>query len=408
MVNGEQVHSSIPDPRSPVPGPLRILMLAPTPYFADRGCHVRIYEEARALGELGQEVLIVTYHLGRTMPGIATVRIPRVPWYRKLSAGPSWHKPYLDILLFFTALRAARRFRPDVIHAHLHEGALIGLLLKRLLRVPLVFDCQGSLTSELVDHGFVRRGSFLYRLFGALERFINRRADFIVTSSGPGAQQLAAEQGEWNRTVLPLIDGVNAGEFRRFPREEARRALHLPQDRIIAVFLGVLNRYQGVDILLESIRMLREKGSRVHFLVMGFPEEGYRRMAEETGIGDMVTFTGRVDYARAPLYLSAGDIALSPKISRTEANGKLFNYMACGLPTVAFDTAVNREILGDLGVYAAYGDPADFAARIELLAGDGALRDRLGREMIRTAVTEHSWQARGRKLLELYRRLLAR
>ncbi|MCM2357631.1 MAG: glycosyltransferase family 4 protein [Geobacteraceae bacterium] len=383
-------------------------MLAPTPYFVDRGCHVRIYEEARALKELGQEVLIVTYHLGRDMPGIKTCRIPRVAWYRKLSAGPSWHKPCLDILLLFTALRAARKFRPDIIHAHLHEGAFIGILLKKFLPVPLLFDCQGSLTAELIDHGFVRRGSPLYRLFGFLERFINRRADFIITSSGPGAETLRNEWGVNGDRLLPLMDGVNSEEFRPLPREEARRALNLPLEGPVAVFLGVLNRYQGVDLLLEAIRILREKGSPVRFLVMGFPEEKYRRLAEQLGLGEAVTFTGRVDYAKAPLFLSAGDIALSPKISRTEANGKLFNYMACGLPTVVFDTPINREILGDAGVYAAYGDPADLAAKIEALAGDGAQRERLAARMVGMAAAEHSWQARGMRLLELYRLLLSR
>ena len=82
--------------------------------------------------------------------------------------------------------------------------------------------------------------------------------------------------------------------------------------------------------------------------------------------------------------------------------------MACGLPTVLFDTPINREILGDAGVYAAYGDPADFAAKIEALAGDGALRERLAREMVALAESEHSWQARGRQLLDLYHRLLLR
>ena len=68
---------------------LRILMVAPTPYFADRGCHVRIYEEARALRSLGHDVRIATYHIGRDMPGIPVVRIPRIPWYNRLEAGPS-------------------------------------------------------------------------------------------------------------------------------------------------------------------------------------------------------------------------------------------------------------------------------------------------------------------------------
>jgi glycosyltransferase involved in cell wall biosynthesis len=389
------------------PDRLKILMLAPTPYFSDRGCHVRIYEEARALTALGEEVRIVTYHLGRNIPGIETIRIPVVPWYRKLSAGPSWHKPYLDILLFFAALRTARRFRPDIIHAHLHEGAFIGLLLKLFLAVPLIFDCQGSLTAEMIDHGFIGRSSLLYRLFAFLERQINRRTDFIITSSGPGAEALRSDWGVGADRVLALLDGVNSTDFAPRSRAEARRALNLPEEGIVAVFLGVLNRYQGVDLLLETIGLLRDKGSRVHFLIMGFPEERYRRLAEEAGIGEMVTFTGRVDYGRASLYLSAGDIALSPKISLTEANGKLFNYMACGLPTVVFETPVNREILGDAGVYAAYGDAADFAARIEALAGDHALRDTLSARMTAMSATDHSWLARGEKLRELYRGLLA-
>ena len=66
-------------------------------------------------------------------------------------------------------------------------------------------------------------------------------------------------------------------------------------------------------------------------------------------LSDMIHFTGKVDYAHAPLMLSAADIAVTPKLSPTEANGKIFNYMACGLPVVAFDTPVNREVLGDTG-----------------------------------------------------------
>ena len=384
---------------------MKILMLAPTPYFADRGCHVRIYEEARALTELGQEVRIATYHLGRDLPGIATCRIPRIPWYRKLSAGPSWHKPYLDILLFFTALRTARQFKPDIIHAHLHEGAFLGLLLKKFLAVPLVFDCQGSLTAEMVDHGFIRRGFLLFALFRFLEKFINAHADMIITSSGPGADALRTEWGITGDRVVPLIDGVNSTDFKPLPKAECRRALDLPQDAVIAVFLGVLNHYQGVDHLLEAIRMLRTRGSQIHFLIMGFPEEKYRQLADDMGIADAVTFTGRIEYGKAALYLGAGDLALSPKISLTEANGKLFNYMACGLPTVVFDTPINREILGDAGIYAAFGDCADFAAKIESLAADPARREQLGHTMIQRAATEHSWHSRGARLIALYDRL---
>lgn len=398
--------SRFPNPASRIPTQYRVLMLAPTPYFADRGCHVRIYEEARTLINLGHEVRIVTYHIGRDMPGIPTVRIPRIPWYKKLAAGPSWHKPYLDILLFFKALSEARAFRPDIIHAHLHEGALIGMFLKRVLGIPLIFDCQGSLTAEIIDHGFIRKGGLLHRLFGALEDLINRRADFIIASSTPGARDLLENRGVAAEKVRGLIDGVDTEIFRPYPRDEARRALGLSLDRPVVVFLGILNRYQGVDLLLESAKLLKERGTAPHFLVMGFPEEKYRQKAEEMGITDCLTFTGRIDYAKAPLCLCVGDVALSPKISATEANGKLFNYMACGLPTLVFDTPVNREILGDAGVYAHFGDAADFADKLESLLQNEPLRAELATKSREKAVREHSWLVRGELLAQIYSKIV--
>jgi glycosyltransferase involved in cell wall biosynthesis len=364
---------------------------------------VRIYEEARALARMGHDVRIVTYHLGRDMPGIKTYRIPPVPWYKKLAAGPSWHKPYLDILLFFKALSVAGKFKPHILHAHLHEGAFLGVFLKKILKIPLVFDCQGSMTTEIIDHGFVKPGSIKCGFFRFIEKFINRRADFIITSSGAGATELVEKWMVEAHKVRSLMDGVDCEEFRSFPKEEARRALGIPRDKQIAVYIGVLNRYQGVDLLLETIAVIKREGLPLHFLIMGFPEEKYRRMAEDAGIGDSVTFTGRIDYSKAAFCLSAGDIALSPKISLSEANGKLFNYMACSLPTVAFDTPVNREILGEAGVYARYRDAADFAASLEALVNDERRRLELGKMAREKAVREHSWPVRGKLLEEIYR-----
>jgi glycosyltransferase involved in cell wall biosynthesis len=381
-------------------------MLAPTPYFADRGCHVRIYEEARALIRQGCDVRIVTYHIGRDMPGIPTDRIVGLPWYRRLSAGPSWQKPLLDILLLFKALSVARSFRPQILHAHLHEGACIALALRPLLGIPLVMDFQGSLTAECRDHGFFRGGSVLERLFSIVERVVNRCADAIITSSTQGARQLVQEWGVPRHKVAAVIDGVDTERFRPFPRQEARCSLGMDDTAPLVVFLGVLNSYQGVDLLLESVRILKGRRATVHFLIMGYPEEGYRDKARSMGLGDMVTFTGRIDYDQAALCLSAGDLAVSPKLSLSEANGKLFNYMACGLPTLVFDTPVNREILGDCGVYAVHGDAADLALKMTELLGDERRLTELSRLVRDRAVREHSWDSRGSAILELYRRLL--
>ena len=383
---------------------MKVLMLAPTPYFSDRGCHVRIFEEAKVLDSLGLDVRIVTYHLGRDMPPILTCRIPTIPWYKKLTAGPSWHKPYLDLLLFIKALGVARTFKPDIIHAHLHEGAFIGLFLKKILARPLVFDCQGSLTAEITDHGFVQEGSLLQWGFSRLEKIINNAVDYIVTSSGAGAEDLVRRWGVSDRKVTALIDGVDTDEFRPMPQAAARALTGIAGDLPVVAFLGLLNSYQGIDILLESMVILKTR-SPVHFLIMGFPEEKYRSRARDLGLEGMVTFTGRIEYAKAPQYLSAADIAVSPKISLTEANGKLFNYMACALPTVVFDTPINREILGDTGVYARFADAADLAAKIEALLLDPVARDALAASTREKAEREHSWLSRGGRLLEIYRSL---
>lgn len=382
---------------------LKILMVAPTPYFSDRGCHVRIYEEAKALMMLGHQVRIVTYHLGRDLEPVPVDRAARVPWYAKREAGPSWHKPYLDLLLAGKVLQVARRFRPDLIHAHLHEGVAVGLPAARLLRLPLLFDYQGSLSGESLNHGFFRQGGLLHRLFRGVERWINRQAGLIVTSSSAGRDELT---GEWQlplQRVTPLPDGVDTAVFRHYPRLEARRRLELDDAVPVVVYLGLLNRYQGIDLLLDAVRTLIRQGRNLRLLVMGYPDQEYRRMAEELNISAFTTFTGRVDYADAPLLLAAGDLAVSPKISATEANGKLLNYMACGLPVVAFETPVNRELLGEEGIYAALGDPENLAARM-----GGALADhddlrRRGRALRDRARSHFSWEQRARELEELYR-----
>ncbi|HIJ89153.1 MAG TPA: glycosyltransferase family 4 protein [Desulfuromonadales bacterium] len=382
-------------------------MIAPTPYFCDRGCHVRIYEEARAMTKLGHEVSIVTYHLGRDMPGVRVVRTPGIPWYNKLEAGPSWHKPYLDILLLWKSLAEARLFRPHLIHAHLHEGALIGFVLKLLTCIPLLFDYQGSLTGEALNHGFFHKRSLLTNIFNWIENFINRRADIIVTSSDQGRQELLTTRGIAPKKVFNLIDGVDTEVFRPHSQSEARRELGIPDTVKVVAYLGLFNQYQGVDLLMDVISLLKKNSSAMRFLLMGFPDEEYRRKAQAMGIDDVIIFTGRVPYERAAFYLSAGDLAVSPKLAQTEANGKLFNYMACGLPTIAFESNINREILGDTGIYVEFGNTAAMAATIAASLSDSEGMMSLAKKVRDRAINIHSWNSRSLLLESVYKKIVA-
>jgi glycosyltransferase involved in cell wall biosynthesis len=192
---------------------LRILMIAPTPFFADRGCHVRILGEAKALMALGYELVLCTYGLGREIDGIPTERSLVVPWYRKLSAGPSFHKFYIDFLLLWKVLWVCRRFRPDIIHAHLHEGIVIGKIASRLFKVPMVADLQGSLTVELLDHKFIPNVTMLVKALYWIEKKINQMPSHLIVSCSSTAHRCVERFGISAHRVSSVMDGVDLDIF---------------------------------------------------------------------------------------------------------------------------------------------------------------------------------------------------
>lgn len=381
-------------------------MIAPTPFFADRGCHVRILGEIRALQEEGCDVTLCTYHHGRDIPGVRTVRTIRIPWYNRLAAGPSNHKYYLDLLLLWKCLTTAIRHRPDVVHSHLHEGGLVGDLVRRVARRPHIFDYQGSLTDELAAHQYAKRGGLMLKALGWIERWIEGKADTVVVSSSRAGRALRQTLEPQKVTVVQ--DGVDTSVFRPLSSEErrsARRRFGLPQDAVLAVFVGVLAGYQGIDLLLDNAQRAFDLAPDLHLVVVGYPEQAFVQRAKDLGIADRVKFTGRVGFEDTPTLTAAADIAVTPKTSASEGNLKVYNYLACGLPVVAFDNPVNREILGDLGVYAPLGDGEAFADLLARLANDRLRRARLGAAGRQHAVEHLSWRRAASQILDVYRRV---
>jgi glycosyltransferase involved in cell wall biosynthesis len=382
---------------------MRVLMIAPTPFFGDRGCHVRILEEVRALRRHDVEALVATYHVGCDVAEVRTVRTPRLSWVRRLPVGFSIYRPGLDLLLLVVAARAARRFRPDVIHGHLHEGAALAVVLGRLLGRPVVADLQGSLTGELVDHRTIPVGGPLPALARAIERASVRGPARLLASSATFARELAERWGGGDR-VVALPDGVDHEVFRPgLPVDELRWALRLEGRRVV-VFLGVLTQYQGVDDLIAAWPAVAAAVPNAHLLLMGYPNEArYRDIVVRAGLDGSVTVTGRIDYREAPRYLALGDVAVSPKRSVTEANGKLLNYMAAGLPTIAYDGPIAREILGEAGTFVPLGDTAALATACVTLLEDAGERKWRGEVLRERAVAVFSWSMLVDRLIEVYR-----
>lgn len=392
--------------------PFRILMIAPTSFFSDYGGHIRILEETRTLQAEGHQVTIVTYYKGSDLPGLDIRRTARLPWRTDYEVGSSRHKLVFDVYLAVQSLIEGIRLRPDVIHGHMHEGALIGGMLAWLLRVPLVFDFQGSLTAEMVDHNFLNPNGRLYTWVHRLERFITTRLPHAILTSSVRARRLLQDEFAVSaEKICPLPDCADPvrfdpGKVALPVKERLRRQLGIPPDRCIVAYLGLLTDYQGIPHLIEAAARLKQANSPVHFLVMGYPNvESYKVMAQRQGVADVMTFTGRIEYRHAPVYLSLGDIAVAPKISATEGSGKLLNYMAMAQPVVAYDTPVHREYLSNLGVYAPAGNVTAFAEAITTLVEDPGQRAFLGKRLRQRAIEAYSWQRTVVQIIDLYKDL---
>ncbi len=396
---------------------LRVLMIAPTPFFSDRGCHVRILEESRALMRAGAEVTICTYFLGDDVADLDVRRAARLPGYAKRSAGPAWGKLALDAGLVGLVRRVARERRPHVIHAHLHEGIGIALGIRELdaegRRLPRVLDVQGGLADETLDHRFLPDIALVRRPLEALEGWLDRSADVVVTSHAGAARALRARFRVPAERVRAVGDAGTLGPPDPARTRAARERWGLGLDQPVFLYAGVLGEHQGTQHLFALGEALREAASRGttgrdatqpgRVLVLGYPEARWRAEAARRGLADLMIFAGRFAYPDFASLLALGTVALSPKVSATEGNQKLYAYLEAGLPVVAFDTPVTREILGEAGVLVPSGDAAAFAREAIALAADSDRRSKLSAEARARARTLGTWDDVAAKLLDAYR-----
>ncbi len=335
--------------------PIKVLNIVPTPFFADRGCHMRILGEVNSLANNGFYNIICTYHNGRDLPGLDIRRMVRIPWYKKLEAGPSVHKFYIDFFLFIKVIAVYFKEKPDIIYGHLHEGAFIGGLLKYIFtfgKIPLVFDVQGSLTSELGTFNWLKFRPVKW-FFHNFEKFICKMPDHFICSSVSNGDIIKERFNISPDKVSVVIDGVHTDFFSKLPPENFRKSLLLPEGVPVIIFTGALLAAKGIWNLVEAIPMVLKERKDAYFLIIGYPVEETRKKIEEMKVSENVRMTGMVDYFKLPDYLNISNIAVEPKVDKAgEASGKVINYMGAGLPVVCFDSKNNRRFLGDAGIYA--------------------------------------------------------
>ena len=388
---------------------MKVLVIAPTPFFADRGTHIRILEEALALEKRGHDITIATYHIGKDIDSsvktnIDVRRIRRLLfWYKKIEAGPDWQKILLDLMLIRKAFNLARTQRPDIIHGHLHEGVLIGWIIKKVLfwrNIKLVGDFHGSLTKEMVSHSYLN-GGMLKKIFFTIEKWIDNLGDTAIASSKELTNEISRLRFDHN--VTTVLDGANIHHYENTAsKQEIRKEFELPENKIIVTYTGALMMNKGIQYLLEAIPMVLNKCDNVYFVVAGFPAEEARAYIENNQLTDSVRVISPLDYFELPKLLLASNIGVDPKDSTTlQASGKILQYMAAGLAVVCFDRSNNREYLGEGAQYSEKISAQGLADAICELVGNSQKIEFKG-QLNKKQITKFSWDVSAEKIEENY------
>src|SRR5258705_169073 len=183
--------------------------------------------------------------------------------------------------------------------------------------------------------------------------------------------------------------------------------------RYLVGYVGVMGRQEGIDYLLRAVRhTVIELGRKdVHFGLVGGGTslDEMKRLAQDLGIADHVTFTGRVPDAEMLAMLNTAEVCVNPDVvndlNDKSTMNKIMEYMALGKPIVQFDVAEGRFSARDASLYAYRNDPDDLAAKIIELCDDPERRAAMGAFGRARVENELEWRHESPKLLAAYRSL---
>lgn len=389
---------------------LSVIHIAPTPFFSNRGCHIRILNEIDGLKKSDVHVILCTYGLGDDIPGINIRRIPGIPGYTKKEAGFSPFKFIADILLFFLVLRTAYKENATILHGHLHEGGLIGWAVKICLfwrKIFVVMDIQGSLSGELQSHGTFTQFPFLLRCFYFVEKLIALLPQRVVCSS-PSSKDFITNTCKVNCNRVFLLGDVVPDNFFSHQRERKQQDRHsIPENKKIIIYTGGLLPGKGVNFLLEAMKIVLTARDDVHFILIGYPKEKVQAYTYHNSIGKSITLPGEVSYKHLAEWLASADAAIDPKPGGAgEASGKILHYMASGLPVICFATANNQSFLTDQCFYAARESSKDLAQAIHVALDSEEAREKYGKIGRDRAKEKFSLFAAGNSLKNLYTEMI--
>ncbi len=368
-----------------------VLMVAPQPCFEPRGSPMNVRLMCRTLVELGYEVHLATFPFGQTdsIPGLTYHRIPRIPFVRGVPIGFSLAKVILDVLLAARVARLLWSRRFLAVHG-VEEAAFFVAPLGRLFGTPAVADMDSNVPEQLQAHH-----SIIARMLAAPARVVERWALRRSACALTVCESLTAHVKRLcpGKTVFQIED-IPPPSMDRPPDPDQvaalRRDLGMGERRVL-LYAGNLEPYQGVDLLVEALPMVRARFPEAALVVIGGEEAQMAKIEEQCrslGVSESLRLLGKIDPDRLPEFMALAEVLVSPRNEGENTPFKVYGYMMSGKPIVATNIRTHTQVLDERtailtpptpgglagGLVRALSDPAE-AARIGALAREVVRRE---------------------------------
>jgi glycosyltransferase involved in cell wall biosynthesis len=383
-------------------------MLAPEPFFEPRGTPFSEYHRIKTLIELGHQVDLVTYPIGRDvdLPNLRIFRSLRPPFVRTVPIGPSFTKLALDGLMLLTVLRRAVAERYDAIHSH-EEMGFVGVWLAQWLGIPHLYDMHSSLPQQLTNFKYSQSGA-LRRVFVWVEGQMIHKSQVVITICQE-LQDTVTGMGVGERSLL--IENVMGGDVDEPPTrspKEIRAAWGVADEAPLVLYTGTFEAYQGVDMLIDAAALIARRRPDARVLVVGGEPaqvDAAKARARAAGASATMIFAGQQPAREIPGFVQAADLLVSPRIRGTNTPLKIYSYLRSGKPIVATNLLTHTQVLTpDISKLVA-PDPGPLADAVLDLIDHPEDRARLAAAARLVAQEKYSRESYVRRTAQAYERL---